>query len=390
MKAATRILVVTEVVADAELVKKLLQEEFNQVSVASKLERAAQDFETVKPDVLILAFDTLEKAEHYYLGLYRLSTQVHALPHQTIILCNKVDLRQVYELCKKRYFDDYVLFWPMGHDAPRLLMAVHHALRKLAGAQADLPTASQFAAQARRLGELESLLEQHAVSGGQHIDVANQSLAQAQRDIGTALDGLSQRLEQGGRGALVEVKDRAGFEREIQRLKTQEIEPRLQSVASAVQPLRQWAGALKGDLAPQLQSARALHALAERIRPLLLVVDDDDFQLKLLCRMLGDTDFEVHVASDGLEALASLRERRPDLILMDVNLGGIGGIETTRRLKASPHLANIPVIMVTGHSDKEVVVESLKAGAAGFIVKPVSREVLLAKVQALLGGGAAS
>ncbi len=140
MSVTHRIMVATDVVADADLVRTLLRDEFDNVVVSTNPDRAIQDFEEHRPEVLILAFDGLDKAERYYLGLYRLSRVVHTVRHRTLILCNKDDLRRVYELCKKEYFDDYVLFWPLTHDAPRLPMAVHHMLWRLAAGGANAPT----------------------------------------------------------------------------------------------------------------------------------------------------------------------------------------------------------------------------------------------------------
>ncbi|MHB9118140.1 MAG: response regulator [Burkholderiales bacterium] len=382
MTAEPKILVATEVSSDADLVRGLLREEFGNVVASSDPERAVQDFEEHRPEVLILAFNSLEKAERYYLGLYRLSTVVHALPHRTLILCNKNDLRRVYELCRKEYFDDYILFWPLTHDTPRLPMAVHHAVRQMTAAA--MPGGSEIAAQARRLADLESQLERYAAKGGQHMEAARSSLRQAGQDIGAALDSFSRKLSHGGYPDLVDVKDRDGLQREIKRLKAEEIEKPFQTVAAAVQPVQQWASALKDDLAPQLESARALQSLAEHFRPLVLVVDDDEFQHKLLKQTLAEMDIDLVFTTSGMEALASLRKRRPDLILMDVGLPDIDGVETTRRLKSVEQFANIPVVMITGHSEKAVVVESLKAGAADFAVKPFDKEVLLAKVRNFL------
>lgn len=385
MSNPARILVATDAVADADLVRTLLRDEFDNVVGSTHPDREIQDFEKHRPEVLILAFDGLEKAERYYLGLYRLSTQVHAVAHRTVILCNKDDLRRVYELCKKEHFDDYVLFWPLTHDAPRLTMAVHHALRQLATNGAPgAPTVGEFATQARRLAALESLLEQHAAGGGQRLDVASRSLRQAQQDIGLALDGFSRQLSQGDLRGLVEVRDAPGFQREIDRLKAGTIATRLQTVAAAVQSMRDWAGAVKEDLAPQFESARAIHALAERIRPLVLLVDDDDYQHKLMRTLLRDANLELVFATSGTEALALVRRRRPDLILMDVGLPDIDGVETTRRIKAIDRLGNVPIVMITGNGDKDVVMRAVKAGASGFMVKPFNKDVLIAKVQSCL------
>lgn len=385
MTATTPILVATDAVADAQLVKKLLDEEFDNVEISTKPESAVQDFEKHRPAVLILAFDSLEQAERYYLGLYRLSTAVHSVPHHTLILCNKNDLWRVYELCKKQHFDDYVLFWPVTNDAPRLRMAVHHALRQRQGVGLNAVTSSQMAVQARGLGELEQNLNGYAAAGEQRSGAASASLAQAEQAINRALDALSEKLSSGASTDAAAARDPKILREEIDRLKIDEIGKHFQSVASAVDTMRQWAGALTTGLAPELESARALQSLAAQIRPMVLVVDDDEFQHTLLKKLLLAANVDLVFANSGAEALALLRRLRPDLILMDVDLPGVTGVEVTRRVKALRHLSDIPVIMITGHSEKAIVVESLNAGASDFVVKPFDRAALLTKVDRFLG-----
>lgn len=384
MNANARILVATDVVVDAGLVRKLLSDEFDTVSISTEPDKSVEDFERIKPQVLILAFNTLEKAERYYLGLYRLGNLVHALPHRTLILCNKDDLRRVYELCKKEYFDDYILFWPMTHDTPRLPMAVIHALRQMADAGTEGPTVRQLANQARRIAELEAQLERHVATGGQRVAQASRSLVQAGQEIGVALDGFSRRLTGGELSDVVEIKDRGGFEREFERLRKDEVGRRLDEAAAAVEPLTLWIDSIEDEFAPQIEAARELGTLASQVKPLVLVVDDHELQQKLLGRLLDDLGVETIFAASGTEALSIVRRRRPDLVLMDVNLPDIDGIETTRRMKSVATLASVPVVMITGHSERSVVVESLKAGAAGFVVKPFERDVLFAKVRSFL------
>jgi hypothetical protein len=154
-----------------------------------------EDFESHAPEVLVVAFSAFEDAERYYLGLYRLSAKIHLQPHRTIVLCSTGNVRRAYQACRKESFDDYVQFWPMTNDAPRLLMSVHHALRDLNASRGGA-TAAEFAAQARHLAELGSMLDQQMVQGGQGIDVVNRSMEQAQQAIGVALNGLSGKLAQ--------------------------------------------------------------------------------------------------------------------------------------------------------------------------------------------------
>lgn len=385
MSANVRILIATEVVADASLVRKLLSEEFENVSISTEPDRSVQDFERCKPQVLILAFNTLEKAERFYLGLYRLSTLIHGLPHRTLILCNKDDVRRAYELCKKEHFDDYILFWPMTHDTPRLPMAVLHAVRQMAETTADVPTVREFAAQARRIAELESQLALYATTGSLRAEIAKQSVQQAGRDIGAALDGFSRRLLDGGLRDLVEIKDSNGFQRELERLKHAEIDKHVAAVTEAVEPLTLWIDSIEEEFSPQVDAVRELQTLAGQVRPVLLVVEDDEFQRKLLEHQLGELHLNLIFAASGTEALGTLRRHQPDLVLMDVDLPDIDGIETTRRLKSLEQLQAVPVIMITGRSEKAVVVESLKAGAVGFVVKPIDKDVLLSKIRVVLG-----
>ena len=381
MSTAARILVASDAVSDAELVRKLLGNEFEDIVISINAEQALRDFELCRPDVLILGFDTLKNARGYYLGLYRQSTLIHALPHRTIVLCGKNELQRTYELCRSEEFDDYVLFWPMVHDAPRLCMAVHNALRQLAADRA--PRSIEFAAQARRIAVLETLLDHSVKRGLGHIATASNSLMPAQIDSDSAQQKFHKRLVDGLHPEWVQIKDRDALLRHVERFQSDQA--KLHSHAhAAVRPVREWAAGIQDELAPQLASVRSLQALANLLRPQVLAVDDDEFQLHLLQRMFAAAEFDLTCAGSGVEALASLRRHRPDLILMDFHLPGIDGVEVTRRLKAAGQFRDIPVVMITGNSGKEVVVKSLQAGAADFLVKPFDRDTLLAKIRSLL------
>jgi CheY-like chemotaxis protein len=377
------LLVASDSADNAQLIRKLLAEEFDNVWITTDEERAVADFERRKPQVLVLAFATLEQAQRYCLGLYRHGEAVHGTPHQSILLCNKDDVHRAYELCRSEYFDDYVLFWPMTQDAPRLRMAVHRALRQL-GSGALAAHASELAAQARRIAELEAQLAKATARGIQHVEAASATLQAARREVGAALDGFSRRVADGELGGIVSVQDRRGFEDEVARLKSAGIDPPLASAATAVAPLQQWVESLRQELAPQLESARALRQLASQVRPFVLAVDDDPFQHRMLAQVFTGTEIDLACVLTGAEALGLMRRRRPDLVLMDIELPDIDGISITKRMRASPQLAAVPVMMITGHSEKHLIVDSLKAGAADIVVKPFDKATVMAKVSRLL------
>jgi CheY-like chemotaxis protein len=119
-------------------------------------------------------------------------------------------------------------------------------------------------------------------------------------------------------------------------------------------------------------------------RPVVLVVEDDEVLHTLVAAMLASEPLDLVFEIDGAAALDRIHAVRPDLVLMDVMLPGGDGVAITEQLKATSELAAIPVVMLTGEARLETLVRSMEAGAADFIVKPFTREALLAKLSKYL------
>jgi HD-like signal output (HDOD) protein/ActR/RegA family two-component response regulator len=118
----------------------------------------------------------------------------------------------------------------------------------------------------------------------------------------------------------------------------------------------------------------------------ILVVDDEEVIRKVLSKILSDRGFSVHVCQDGAEATPLALRLRPDLILMDIEMPGMGGIEAIRLLKATPPISNIPIIILTGSPTPENVLEAVQAGAIDFVVKSDLRiEEFLVRIARSLG-----
>jgi two-component system, sensor histidine kinase and response regulator len=115
----------------------------------------------------------------------------------------------------------------------------------------------------------------------------------------------------------------------------------------------------------------------------ILIVDDLAENIALMETILQLEGYEIDVASSGLEAIERVRHQRPDLVLLDVMMPGMSGIETTRRLKAQSDLGYICVLLITA-SDKASLVEGMNAGADDFLRKPLDYGELMARVRSLL------
>ena len=119
-------------------------------------------------------------------------------------------------------------------------------------------------------------------------------------------------------------------------------------------------------------------------KPSILVVDDEPNNFDVIETFLSDQDYLLHYAVSGQDAIASLDLFQPDVILLDVMMPGINGIETCRRIKALPQWQPVPIIMVTSLTSKEDLARCIEAGADDFISKPVNSLELRARVKSML------
>jgi CheY-like chemotaxis protein len=378
-----RLLVASESVDDAELVRDLLRAEFQSVEISCTASAAAEDFERIGPQVVLLAFETLEKAKLYCAALNP-SAKERLSAHRTIVLCTRNELREAYTLCRSRSFDDYVLFWPMNHDAPRLLMAVHQALLVIGMAEAS---AVMSAADGRPSAPLREALEAFLRDSDEEMANAGRSVDAAEAELKRALglDGESWI----GAGDASAARGQQPLRARLEHLYRELIAPPMREASSSIAAARRSLNAGRAALAPRHAPSQRSHDLAGRVRPSVLVVDDDETQCKLISQALSAVQILVRCSLSGEEALRALRESRPDVILMDIDLPDTNGIELTRVIRAVPGFDKVPIVMITGHSDKDAVMGSLGAGAAGFLVKPLTRQKLYGQINAVLGWKAA-
>ncbi len=118
--------------------------------------------------------------------------------------------------------------------------------------------------------------------------------------------------------------------------------------------------------------------------PTVLVVDDEEDLLSLVEYNLEQEGFEVVLARDGVEAIEQTREHEPDLIILDIMMPKMDGIEVCEKLRKDAHLRTIPIMMLTARSEEEDKVQGLDVGADIYLGKPVSVSVIVSQTKALL------
>jgi two-component system cell cycle response regulator DivK len=116
----------------------------------------------------------------------------------------------------------------------------------------------------------------------------------------------------------------------------------------------------------------------------ILVVEDHEDNRQILRDLLGNAGYDMVEAETGEDGLTAAASQRPDLILMDIQLPGIDGYETTRRLKADPALRAVPIIVVTSYALSGDDIKAREAGCDAYVTKPYSPRQLLAKIREYL------
>jgi DNA-binding response OmpR family regulator len=119
-------------------------------------------------------------------------------------------------------------------------------------------------------------------------------------------------------------------------------------------------------------------------QPKVTIVDDDRDTRELLSLALESEGFEVTAAANGLRLISSLQLKRPDVILMDVNMSWIDGFELCRAVKKNELFRDIPIVFVSGRGEPEDKRRGLEAGAADYFVKPLDLNALIKRLRALI------
>ena len=125
--------------------------------------------------------------------------------------------------------------------------------------------------------------------------------------------------------------------------------------------------------------------MAPRLR--VLIVDDSGLQRQFLRSLLEEQPMDFLEAPNGAEAIAMASHHLPDIILLDIEMPVMDGIEAATRLRHDPRTADIPIIMVTSRADAEYMESAFVGGCSDYVTKPVLKPEILAKIASLSGNG---
>lgn len=120
----------------------------------------------------------------------------------------------------------------------------------------------------------------------------------------------------------------------------------------------------------------------------IVIADDDPTIINLVKLRLGMARYDVLSAGDATTALAMVRAREPVAVILDVQMPGGGGLSALANIKSDPHLSRLPVMMLTGERNPEIVMQAMNGGADDYMVKPFNPDTLLVRLSRLVNSSA--
>jgi CheY-like chemotaxis protein len=377
-----RILVAGDSEEELQAIQRLLNEDGFVTIVNTQEAEAIEIFRLKKPVVVILTYFDADQAERFYTKLHRSCKEIDAIPHRTLLLCRGVQAQRGFQLCLDGVMDDYVVSRPLI-DPYHLRLSVYQALNNCS-AYEELKFLREKTGDAGcELDNMDSYATDAFSAGTVQDNDAIQAFAQSASKLTGEFNALGEKFVKGAGGSpplktlpdeqLRQVFD--AFMRESLNLMLQTWKKQLESVA-------QWRQGFETSYQDRMNPLRSICATRFQNKPLVMVAEKNP-QERLALRALLEEDAGCRVveAENVGQALGLLKAERPNLIFMDLMSPGMGGLEMLKRIKENPFWRVIPLIVITGVSDKEIVKECIRLGALDFIVKPSNKNIILQKIE---------
>ncbi|WP_019614298.1 response regulator [Psychromonas ossibalaenae] len=335
-----------------------------------------------KPAVILLALSSIERNIELYNQI--IENKCLDYPHHSVLLCNNRESAAAFRCCLKGLFDDYFVYQPL-YEKLRLKMIVHNGLQS---SQTSTRYAGINDEELENIGEnLSSLIDQSGECRQSLLgsissckEVINSPDSVEPDDVSRAILAKINKSHIEPMLADLESSIRENLDSLIGQLLAQK--NGLSTFESRVAMINDMS-----DSNPNQRAARLQKELAEpplRGRERILVVEDNVLYRDMLVKVLNNENFVVDVADDGLSALKKIKKNCYELILMDLFMPQLDGINTTKQIKAVTGGKSLPVIALTGNKNKELIKKWAEQGLNGYLLKPSNKTEILKAVNKVL------
>ncbi|MCG9682666.1 response regulator [Vibrio sp. Isolate23] len=297
-----------------------------------------------------------------------LQHQAH-IPKYDLLMCNKSYRQEAYDLCVKELFYSYETIKPI-YDTNKVILT----LRRLAQHLATKVELQQV--------EQDNLkMEESINSSIESIDALQTQVQETSTQQDSEFEQVTKSLnELLARVPAIEWEKAftnivRSMPESVQRTTLSQFS--IKEFRDDLEKYRNNSAEMLNKISSSLDASKP-QALSKG--PLIVVADDQPVMLKIISSILEPKGYKVESASNGVEALMKAKVMKPELILLDIDMPIMDGLATLDAVKKVETIKHIPIIMLTSHSDKDIIKSSISLGAVDYVVKPTKADILLAKI----------
>ncbi|MDZ7752474.1 MAG: response regulator [Gammaproteobacteria bacterium] len=391
MKTSVPLLIAGDDADDLDEIARHLNPNFPRKGAATEATKAGRFIMGRDFCVIALSFRTLEGAQDAYTDMLRQAMRDRPGSHRTLLLCASSDARGACSAVTRGRFDDFVVFKPLS-DPCLLRFRAYRLARSLETEDRIKRTVGEQSL-ARSRQATDKTMASIAQDQQTMADQAQEDQIRLRNRVRQHLADFEARLGGPDFAGAVKVLDQdalaAGFRDGIRMDLDKELEDFKNRLGASIDDMVARYKAVK-EQAQAALAARAARAATAEKPPLSIMVVDDDTELNDTIReMLEMDDHQVIQAFDGDGGYFTAVSDTPDLLLIDINLPKLNGMDLCRMLKAHPRTRDIPIVIVTGNATRPVVESGRQVGVREFLVKPFSYDALREKVKKVTGTGGA-
>ncbi|MBO2688138.1 response regulator [Shewanella algae] len=302
---------------------------------------------------------------------------LRTVPQASMLLCEKSCRAQAFELCRREAFDSYDTIRPI-YDNNKIILTLYKLLEIIA-----------LKSELKRFDQQDLDMQYELQNTADCLEGLNESVKVASKQQSSLITSIMQDVD----GILSSISESAfmqAFRRVFHSLPDEEInkfieELKRYSINPQLNRLKEKSESLFNELSNQmLQQKAALEKKDSGKKATIVVADDQDVVLKIIVTILEQHGYRAERATNGVEVLLKAKILKPDLILLDIDMPILDGIETLKVCKKTPMLQEIPLIMLTSYADVDHFQNSLLLGAEDYIIKPTNADTLLKKIRSVL------
>ncbi len=368
---------------------ELIRDDFPALYPCTDVKTARELLDAHQPTFIIFNHDSLKTSYQRHQTLFPNGHKTSYAASSTLLLCQAREVHAAYKLCQQGLFDDYIVFKPL-YDPYRLKYTLHSLNKALAHEASHSTLQQQLTKLGQDASELHRAMEQS-------IEHSKDTRQQAQTTYNALKDAIIEQvltipaqLASSKWQDAIKVMSPEVLKQRLKDFTEQRISQKFQQTEAELhQVMELWVDNVSTELARGIEFLEDVEIASNNKNDApvqnkkILIVEDDEIYSSILQSILEEVGFHVLCEADGNKGLKRMAVTQPDYVLLDYELPDMTGLDFLKTVKKSNLLQHIPIIMLTGHNDRELVKKSILGGAKAFIIKPANREIILSKLQTL-------